>query len=173
MKEAEPIRKLDLSLEPEKLMADFRRNTDKMKQQLENAKLETFISTETEGSPVFLKAVSMLKKAAKRRKFTLKPLIAEFNSNSDQAHHLRRLLLNNQEIKLVFVQPTYECENYLYEYILYIPIPNNMLDNEPCDQLKEHWNMVMETIPPKMRRNLVKKFVPIYCLQITFGLCSI
>jgi len=167
--EAEPTTNFAPNIK--KLFKTCDENTDKLQSILET-ELDDFKDL-IQKSGLYehlFKAIRLFDLAAKERKFTLTPLIARFNERSHEIHQLYRLLQNEKEFNHVFVNPIYIVTNLIYVYNLYIPIPKDLLELEdPKKLLKEHWNLVVDSIPPNLLNQAMIEFRPLYTASRVYG----
>ena len=67
------------------------------------------------------------------------------------------------------MNPISGAEDIYYHYILYIPIPEDLLRlDDPKKLIRQHWEMVFENIPSKFN-NLIIEFEPLYIIGRVFG----
>jgi len=173
--EAEPSKSPHFGQNVRSIFKIFNKNTDDLKLLLEKTPelddiISEFTSKESNQYTSLQKSIEMMKLASKERRFTLTPLIAKYNVEYDDEHQLHKLLTEEKEIDHVFVNPISGLEDFYYHYILYIPIPIDILKiEEPKMLLKEHWNIILDGTPKKFRTKIIKEFEPLYIIGRVYG----
>lgn len=172
-----PLKPLDFSPNVKKLFKRFDIATNQLKSILESsAGIEDIVSEFTNNSSgianSYNKAIEIMKLASQERKFTLTPLIAKYSKNrhSEEQHQLYTLLTEKNDIDHTFVNPISGAEGIYYHYLLYVPIPKDILEiDDPKKLLKEHWDLVSENIPKYFKNHLLKELEPLYTVGRVYG----
>lgn len=173
-KESEPSESPNFSSNPKSIFEIFNKSTDNLQKVLKNSnEIETIISAFTNKNSSMYeslkKSINIMRLASEERRFTMTPLIAKYNENSHEEHQLHKLMIVD-DIDHIFVNPISGIENVYYHYLLYIPIPKDILDiKDPKKQLKEHWDLVNENTPKNFKNNLIKEFEPLYTIGRVYG----
>lgn len=178
--EAEPSKTPSFYRNPEKLINTFNSNAEKIKGALEGANnLESLIAgilddkTPSPFNESLLRALKIIEFADKVRKFTLKPLVAKYNDGSEEHHQLFAILTQEEkEINHIFVNPISALENVYYHYLLYIPIPKDILKSQNKKNLiKEHWDLLFgnRCLSKFEQKGVLKEFRPIYTTGRVYG----
>jgi hypothetical protein len=149
--EADPIPKFGTN--PMKIVKLFNSNTEKLNSILKSSyKISDIIKNFTKQDSSYLEYLRktlMVKLPSEERKFVLTPIVARYNDLSNEVHQLQTIIEENKEINHIFVNPIAGVEGFFYNYLLYIPIPKDLLINEPKNLLKEHWNLISDTFSNK------------------------
>jgi hypothetical protein len=160
----------NLSPNINKILPRYTNNVDKLKSKLEKPpELDEMTHLLKEKEASFFKAMNILKKAAKERKFTLSPIVAKYTPSSHEVH-LTKLFSCNREIDHFFVKPIRAYNGVFYWYELFIPIPIDISNLEDARSLlKEHWELIQECIPLRMRQQLIYDFKPLATIDRVYG----
>jgi hypothetical protein len=176
--EAEPPETPSFYRSPEKLINTFNSNLEQLKTVLENANnLEAIVDglLDEHGSPFYeslQRALRIMRFADRTRRFTLKPLVAQYNEGSEDHHQLFAILTQEEnEINHIFVNPISALDNVYYHYLLYIPVPKDIIRSSDTKTLiEDHWNLLFEDEPSKFeKKGVLKEFRPIYTIGRVYG----
>jgi hypothetical protein len=165
----------NFSPDPEKIFKDVRKNTDNLKQLLEKktGELDEVITEFVEHSPGYQdflnKLINRMKLASTQNKFTLTPLIAKYNEVSYKDHSLHEIISSDREIDHVFIKPVNGCEGFYYHYILYIPVPRDLLNGSPKELISGHWNLINDGLKDFENKSTIKEFVAKDLISRVYG----
>lgn len=136
----------------------------------DSSDVEEIVDKFIKSNPTIGKVIETMRLSAKGRTFTLTPLVAEYNKESEDinVHQMYHLLHAEKSVDHVFVQPIDACEGVYYHYELYIPIPRDMRADTPEKLLGDHWEMVHKNTPIEFKE-LDFQFEPRYTIGRVYG----